>query len=104
MCQDRDETIHSFGAGLHGKAGIYKFLIKCPGCETDMNYTENILRDVVTHGLADSEIQLDLLGDKNQDMILEEVFQFTEAKEAGKRSAGRLSETQRRCCLQSIPS
>lgn len=46
-----------------------------------------------TRGLADSEIQLDLLGDKNQDMALEEVFQFVEAKEAGKWSAGHLSDT-----------
>ena len=94
MHQDWDETIHNFGAPLRGQASICKFLIKCPGCNMDVNYTENILRDVVTHGLADSEIQLDLLGEKNQDMTLEEVFQFIEAKETGKRSAGRLLETQ----------
>jgi hypothetical protein len=40
------------------------------------------------------DIQLDLLGDKNQNMTLEEVFQFIEAKDAGKRSAGRLLEAQ----------
>lgn len=40
-----------------------------------MNYTENILRNVLTSGLADSEIQLDLLGNKHQDMTLKEVFQ-----------------------------
>ena len=45
-------------------------------------------------GLADSEIQLDLLGERNQDMSLEEVFQFIEAKEAGKRSANHLSQSQ----------
>ena len=94
MRQDRDEKIRSFGARLRGQVSVCKFLIKCPGCDTDVNYTENILRDVVTHGLAESEIQLDLLGEKNQDMSLEEVFQFIEAKEAGKRSAGRLLETQ----------
>ena len=93
MKQDRDETIRSFGARLRGQASVCKFTIKCPTCEADVNYTENILRDVLTRGLADSEIQLDLLGDKNQDMALEEVFQFVEAKEAGKRSAGRLSDT-----------
>ena len=65
MRQDRDETIRSFGARLRGQASVCKFLIKCPGCDADVNYTENILRDVVTRGLADSEIQLDLLGEKN---------------------------------------
>ena len=33
---------------------------------------------------------MDLLGNKNQDMTLEEVLKFVEAKEAGKRSASRL--------------
>ena len=75
MCQDRDETIRSFGARLRGQAGVCKFLVTCPGCNTEVNYTENVL----TCGLADNEIQLDLLGDKNQDMTLEEVFQFIEA-------------------------
>ena len=60
MKQDQDETISSFR--------VCKFTIKCPTCEADINYTENILCDVLTHGLTDSEIKLDLLGDKNQDM------------------------------------
>ena len=93
MKQDQDETISSFGAHLRGQASVCKFTIKCPTCKADINYTENILCDVLTHGLADSEIKLDLLGDKNQDMALEEVFQFVEAKEAGKRSAGHFSDT-----------
>ncbi|XP_014666767.1 PREDICTED: trifunctional enzyme subunit alpha, mitochondrial-like [Priapulus caudatus] len=48
---------------------------------------------LLTTGIADSEIQLDLLGDKNQDMGLEDVFQFIEAKEAGKRSASSLLDS-----------
>ena len=94
MRQDRHETIRSFGACLNGQAGICKFTIKCPNCENDINYTENILRNVVTRGVTDSNIQLDLLSDKSQNMTLEEVFQFIEAKEAGKRSAGHLIDSQ----------
>jgi hypothetical protein len=94
MRQDRDETIRSFSARLRGQAGVCKFLVACPECNTEVNYTENVLRDVVTRGLADDEIQLDLLGDTNQNMTLEEVLQFIEAKESGKRSAGRLLQTQ----------
>ena len=33
MRQDHDETICSFGARLR----VCKFLIKCPGCDTDVN-------------------------------------------------------------------
>jgi len=93
MHQDRDETVRSFGARLCGQAGICKFLIKCPSCDAEVNYTEAIMRDVLTRGIADPEIQLDLLGDKKQDMTLEDVFQFIEAKESGKRSASTLLDT-----------
>ena len=94
MHQDRDETIRSFGARLCGQVGICKFTIKCPNCKNDVNYTKNILRDVMTWGVTDSDIQLDLLSDKNQNMTLKEVFQFIEAKKAGKRSAGHLINSQ----------
>lgn len=90
MHQDRDEPIRSFGARLRGQAGVCKFVIKCTNCDSDVNYSEQVLRDVLSRGLQDTEIQLDLLGDMNQDMTLEEVFQFIEAKESGKRSASRL--------------
>ena len=80
MRQDRDETVRSFGARIRGQASVCKFLIKCPGCDKEVNYTDAILRDVVTKGISDPEIQLDLLGDKNQDMPLEDIFKFVEAK------------------------
>ena len=92
MRQDNNETIRSFGARVRGQAGVCKYQIKCQNCDTEVSYTEQIIRDVITRGLADSEIQLDLLGDKNQDMSLEDVLKFVEAKESGKRSARRLFE------------
>ena len=51
------------------------------------------MRDVLARGVADPDIPLDLLGDKNQNMTLEEVIQFVEAKESGKRSASRLIDS-----------
>ena len=90
MRQDRDEAIRNFGARLRGQAGICKFQMECPNCSHQVNYTDAILRDALTRGLGDTDIQLDLLSDKNQDMKLEEVFQFIEAKESGKRSASQL--------------
>ena len=93
MRQDRDETIRSFGARLRGQAGVCKFELDCPGCTEKVNYTEQVLRDVLCRGIDDTEIQMDLLGDKNQEMTLEEIFQFIEAKESGKRSASRLLDS-----------
>jgi len=45
-----------------------------------------MIRDVLCRGLADAEIPQDILGDGNQDMSLEEVLTYVEAKDAGKRS------------------
>ena len=93
MRQDRNEPIRNFRARLSGHTGVCKFTIKCPNCENDINYTDTIIRDVLARGIADADIQLDLLGDENQDMTLEDVTQFIEAKESGKRSASRLLDT-----------
>ena len=57
-----------------------------------MDYTDEILRDILVRGLADTEIQLSLLGDKNQDMGLEEMYKFVESKESGKRSVDKLTQ------------
>ena len=94
MRQDRDETVRSYCARLNGQAGVCKFVIKCTNCQQDVNYTESIVRDVLARGIADPDIQLDLLGDKNQNVTLEEVIQFVESKESGKRSASRLIDSQ----------
>ena len=93
MRQDRDEPIRAFGARIRGQANVCKYLIKCPSCSTDVNYTDAILRDVLTRGIADHEIQLSVLGDRNQNMTFEEVLSVVEAKELGRLSASRLIES-----------
>lgn len=90
MKQDRDEPVRSYVARLKGQASICKFTQKCTGCGTDVNYTDAMIKDVLCRGLEDTEIQMDLLGDKDQDMSLEKTLRFIEAKEAGKRSASHL--------------
>ena len=90
MKQGRDEPVRAFGARLRGQASVCKFTQPCPSCEANVDYTEVMIKDVLCRGLEDSEVQMDLLGNKNQDMTLEQVLGFVEAKEAGKRSASRL--------------
>ena len=87
MRQERDEPIRMFGARLRGQASICKFQRKCTACNADVDYTEAMLRDVFCRGLEDTETQMDLLGNKNQDIALEQVLTFVESKEAGKRLA-----------------
>ena len=101
MHQDSDETICSFGARLRGKASVCKYMINCPDCHREVNYIEPILRDALCPGIEDSKIQLDLFGNTNQNMSLEEIFCFVEANEAGKRAASRLLDSH---CTESIKS
>ena len=93
MRQDNDEPIRAFGARIRGQAGVCKYNVTCPDCSTTVDFTDCILRDVLARGIADPEIQLDLLGDAKQDMSLEEIMKFVESKESGRRSASRLHES-----------
>ena len=81
MQQDQNKPVKNFGARLRGQASVCKFIIPCPSCTADVNYIDEILRDVVTRNISDSEVQLDLLGDSNQIMTLEEVLKFIEVIE-----------------------
>ncbi|KAJ8337924.1 hypothetical protein SKAU_G00368900 [Synaphobranchus kaupii] len=96
MRQGYEEPIRSFHARIKGQADTCKYEMKCTktGCDQVNNFTEEILRNVIARGIADSEIQLDLLGEKNQDMPLKEMIEYIEAKESGKRSASRLLDPQ----------
>ena len=95
MQQDHDGTVRSFGARLSGQASVCKFGSECSSCKKGVDYTNSILRDILTRGIADADIQLDVLSAKNQDMSLDEAFKFIEAKEVGKRSASRLLDSHR---------
>ena len=88
--QHHDESIRSFGARIKGQANVCKYILSCPSCNHDVNYTNDIIKDVIIKGIYDQEIQLDLLSERNQTMLLEDVIRFIEAKEAGKRSANKL--------------
>lgn len=102
MTQDHDEPVRAFGARIKGQASVCQFALTCKNCQAEVNYSDEVLRDVLARGLADSEIQLDLLGDPNQNMDLEGVFKFVEAKEAGKRSANRLMQSQGAASARSL--
>ena len=63
-------------------------------CDQINDFTEEIIRNVIARGLADQEIQLDLLGENNQEMTLKDMIEYIEAKESGKRLASRLLDPQ----------
>ncbi len=64
-----------------------RFVKKCTRCDVVSNQGEERVADQLCIGLADSEIQEDLLKDPNQDMSVEETIRFVEVGASGKRSA-----------------
>ena len=94
MHQDRDEPIRSFCARLKGQARTCNFVIECPNCDHVVNYSEKIIQNILTKGIADRDIQLDFLGCITPDVTLDQMLKFIEAKEAGKRSASKLHGVQ----------
>ena len=73
MKQDIDEPIRSYVARIKGQAHICKLFVPCPNCNfLEVDFSDQIIRDVVTRGIVDDDIRLNLLGETNQDMSLEE--------------------------------
>lgn len=87
MKQDRDEPIRAFGARLRGQASICRYTKLCL-CGLTVNYSEETVADSLCTGMADMDIQGELLGAANQDMS---ALKFIETKESGKRSHSRLT-------------
>ena len=94
MKQDRDEPIHNFVVRLRGHATQCKFLIQCSSCQSEISYMDQLIKDSIIRGIYDQDIQLEILGHQNQELSLESLIKFIEAKESGKRSANRLQHNQ----------
>ena len=95
MRQGRDEPVRAFGARLRGQAAICGFSKKCGcGCDAAVDYSEETVNDVLCLGLADPEIQKEIMSDLNQKRTLEETLGLVEAKESGRRSMAQLSTPQ----------
>ena len=87
MSQDRGEPVRAFVARLHGQVEVCRFTKKCAGCDRISNQGEERVADQLCIGLADAEIQEDLLKHPDQDMGVEDTIRFVEVRAAGKRSA-----------------
>ena len=65
MKQQRDQNFRSFVAKVRGKAETCAFMTQssCPcGITNSVDYTDNIVRDVLIAGVYDVEIHRDILG------------------------------------------
>ena len=96
MKQDRDQPVRSYEAQLKGQANICNYTVKhkCQcGIESNVNYADEMVSNVLVSGLADIQIQRELLSDANQEMPLDQIVNLIEAKEVGNRSISHVTNT-----------
>ncbi len=55
MRQERDEPIRVFGAGQASVCKFQRQCASCDACDADVDYTEAMLRDVLSRGLEDTD-------------------------------------------------
>ena len=92
--QDRDEPIRMFCARLKGIANTCKYNIACE-CATPstIDYSHIMVRDALIRGIYDPDIRLSVLSEKDETTSLEDTVKYVEAREGGKLSAQRISNT-----------
>ncbi|MEC8567847.1 MAG: hypothetical protein VXY56_06100, partial [Pseudomonadota bacterium] len=85
--QDIGEPIQNYVARIKGQAKTCKLFASCPECNfSQVDYSDQIMKDVITKGIVDDEIRSSLLGERNQEMTLDEIISYIKAKEMGKLS------------------
>ena len=90
MTQDRGESCRSFFSRLRGVARTCDFMETCPNCNHQVDCSESRVSDQLCIGLADPEIQEDLLEEITKRLTIEQVLKFVEKKTLGKRAASAL--------------
>ena len=62
ITQGQGESTKCFMARVRSNAMTCGHVIKCQGCNCDVDYTREMIKDVLIHGLYDSDIKQDVLG------------------------------------------
>ena len=87
--QDKGEPVRKFAGRIRSLASVSGYSVKCKGCQTDVSYTDAVIMDQIITGLADPEVQKDVLSLPDQDQLtLEKLLIFIEGKESGLTSQG----------------
>lgn len=85
MRQSADEPFRNFAAKVRGKAETCDFKLTCGNCSSDVYYTDEAIRDVLLHGIADEDIRRDALGaPETQTKTVSDVIAYVEAKETAR--------------------
>ena len=92
--QDRGEPVRKFAGRVKSLAAVSGYTVKCTkeDCNTLVSVMELVVTDQLIRGLADSEIQKDVLSHTDSDTRdLETLLTYIEGKESGRASHNLLS-------------
>ena len=90
--QYKGEPVRKFAGRIRSLATVSEYNVQCFTCEVSIPYTEPVILDQVIAGLADLEIQKDVLSHPDAaNMNLEKLLKFVEGKESGQASQGLMS-------------
>ena len=84
MRQDHDETVRGYYARVKGKADTCAYIVTCTheNCRRKVDYTNEVIKDMLVTGLSDPEIRRDVLGWTELDgKTALEIVTFVESKE-----------------------
>ena len=87
--------VENFIAELCEQSKLCKYSIKCtaPGCDTDVDYSDDMIKDYLVRGIADPEILSDLLEDPQSNSTLAQVVDFIAVKEQAKTKRRAMGES-----------
>ena len=105
MTQSPGTGIRTFLAGLRGQAALCQYVATCKetGCTHVFDFSEVIIQDSLVRGLADPEIQSDLVGDAKTDRTLDETVAFIAQKEQGKMTRSAVGDYAGAMCNTTSP-
>jgi hypothetical protein len=90
--QDKGEPVRKFAGRVRSLASVSEYKVSCTTCQVPIAYTEPVIMDQVIAGVADLEIQKDVLSHPEAaTMTLEKLLTFVEGKESGQASQGLMS-------------
>ena len=87
MAQDRGESCRSFASRLRGVARTCDFMETCPHRNHQVDCSESRVSDQLCIGVADQDIQQDLLEEITKRLTVEQVLHFVEKKTLDKKAA-----------------
>ena len=90
--QDKGEPIRRFAGRIRSLAVVSEYGVECSKCKIQVSYTDEVIMDQVIAGIADLEIQKDVLSHPEaKSFDLEKLLSFIEGKESGLASQGFMS-------------